>query len=100
LQSVKQWLYNHGRRIASKDKVAYGRKWTLNRVVGQLRKAEVDQACRDKSGATSGATTYLAKYQKVLKSIVDNLSADEREQYEKTALDWNQKAPPADVQRK
>lgn len=60
----------------------------------------MDQACRDKSGAKSGATTYLAKYQKVLKDIVAKLPAEERELYKKTALDWNQKAPPVAVQRK
>lgn len=99
-QSVKEWLYNRGRKRTVNDKVRYLRKWTLKHVVGHVRKEEVDRACREKSGEKSGATTYLANYQKVLRGIVDGLPDDEREQYEQQASEWNQSSPPIEMQRK
>lgn len=99
-QTVKEWLYNHGRKRFTNDRVKYLRKWTLTRVVGHVRKNEVDEACRKRSGEASGATTYLANYQKVLKGIVQALPDDERDHYEQQALEWNQRSPPVEMQRK
>jgi hypothetical protein len=97
---VKEWFYNHGRKNAVKDRVAYVQKWSMKKVVAHVLKAEVDEICREQTGAMSGAQAYIAGYQKALKEVIEGLSAQDKELYQQMAQQWTDQSPPAEVQRK
>jgi hypothetical protein len=85
---IKEWFYNHGRKNAIRDRVTYVKKWSMKKVVGHVLKAEVDEICRNQTGARSGSQEYIAGYQSALKHVVDTLSAEDREKYQQMAEQW------------
>ena len=68
--------------------------------MGHLRKAELDSVCRKKSGQASGTKRYIGAYQHALKDYVDDMPAEEKEQYKEMAKEWNEDHPPVELQRK
>src|ERR1700733_7004057 len=97
---VKEWFYNHGRKNRTKDRVRYFQKWSLKKVVGHVLKTQVEELCKDKTGASPGTKEYIAGYQTALKEGVDDLSAEDRQRYEAMAEDWTNRSPPIEVQRR
>ncbi len=78
----------------------YHRKWNVAAVVGHIRKSEVDILCCEKSGAGRGSKEYLGAYQTVLSAYVNGLSASEKAEFDDMAVEWNERSPPEDVQRR
>jgi cation transport regulator ChaC len=97
-QAVKQWFYNNARK--KDQKVTYMRKWSLRQVVGFVRKAEVQDLCKEQTGSNPGTKDYLAGYQKALAQVMEDMAPEDVEEYLKLATEWNKKSPPAELQRK
>jgi hypothetical protein len=97
---VKLWFYNHGRKRASKDKLNYVRKWTLKLVVGHVKKAEVEEICREETQALPGTQEYIAGYQKALAKVVEDLDEEELSEFQDMVKEWNENKPPPEMQQK
>ncbi|KAG1801904.1 hypothetical protein EV424DRAFT_1545304 [Suillus variegatus] len=74
----KQWLQNQSwRKKDSKPLIKYGRQET---------------------GEMAGSEEMISKWPRAAKSVIDGLSAEEREQVSATAERWNNQAVPPEVQ--
>jgi len=94
------WFYNYGGKGESKEKFRYGKKWTLKRVVGFMRKAEVEEICRRITDSAPGTTKYLGGYQKALSEVLEGLTEEEEAEYRAMAKTWTKKSPPLEIQRR
>ena len=92
------WLYNNGRQRQEK-KLTKARKYTFRHVVAHQQKEDLEAEVRRQSGSVPGTSAYLAKYQAGLKSICDALTKEDIEEYRNTAKEWNEYAPPKEIQR-
>lgn len=97
---VKNWLYNYGRKRDRRDKITYVRRWNLNQVVGHMKKAEIQELCKEETGSKPGTKKYLSGYQKVLGKVMEELTPDEVLGFKEMAREWSEKSPPKEVQRK
>jgi hypothetical protein len=61
---------------------------------------QVEELCREHSQAVPGEKAYLKSYQKVLKAYAEQLSKDQRLQYQETANEWSDRCPPQEVQQR
>lgn len=81
--------------------MTYFRAWTVKKVVGHEKKAEVESEChRLSGGARNGSRDWIAVYQAALKTVTDNLTSDELKDYQQKAKDWTEKSPPENEQRR
>ncbi|KAG2108070.1 uncharacterized protein F5147DRAFT_653150 [Suillus discolor] len=79
----KQWLQNQSRqRGAAKPLIKYGRHWTA----------------RQETGEMAGSEGMITKWLKAAKTVINCLSAEEREEAEAMAERWNNEAAPLDIQ--
>ncbi|KAG1787300.1 uncharacterized protein HD556DRAFT_1312891 [Suillus plorans] len=79
----KQWLQNQSRRRgAAKPLIKYGRHWTA----------------RQETGEMAGSKGMITKWPKAAKTVINCLSAEEREEAEAKAEKWNNEAAPPDIQ--
>ena len=97
---VKTWFYNYGRKRDRQDKITYVWRWNLNQVVGHLKKAEIQELCKEETGANPGTKRYLSGYQKVLATVMEGLRPEEVTEFKEMAREWSKKSPPQEVQRK
>jgi hypothetical protein len=91
-------MYNNGRSRQDK-KLTRARKFTFRHVVAYKHKEELEDKVRTLSGSAPGTTEYIAKYQAGLKNLCDEMSDEDIEEYRMTAKEWNEQAPPEEVQR-
>ncbi|KAG2096762.1 uncharacterized protein F5147DRAFT_778272 [Suillus discolor] len=93
----KQWLQNQSRwKKDPKPLIKYGRRWTARQVLIQTHKDLI----QEETGEMAGSEEMISKWPKVVKSVIDSLLAEEREQVEATAEKWNNQAAPPEVQAK
>ena len=52
----------------------------------------------EKSGHKSGSAGYIGKYQKVVDKLIRRMSAEQWEEAERTAKEWNEAHPTEDIQ--
>jgi hypothetical protein len=97
---VKHWFYNHGRKRNHRNKVNYIRKWSLKKVVGHIKKVEIQEICQEDTGCLPGTKGYISGYQKALASVVEELSPTEEAKLQALAEEWTQRSPPVELQRK
>ena len=97
---MKHWFYNNGRQRTDRNKVNYTKCWTLKQVVGFMKKAEVQEVCKELTNSNPGTREYIAGYQKALGRVVEDLDEDEETEYQKLVTEWNQRSPPTEIQRK
>jgi hypothetical protein len=90
---VKHWFYNNGRQRTDKNKVNYTKHWSM-------KKAEVQEACKELTNSNPGTREYIVGYQKALSRVVKDLNEDEETEYQKLVMEWNKRSPPAEIQRK
>ncbi|KAG2082971.1 uncharacterized protein F5147DRAFT_660329 [Suillus discolor] len=91
----KQWLQNQSRRKKDpKPLIKYGRRWTARKVLIQTHKHLI----REETGEMAGSEEMISKWPRAAKSVIDGLSAEEREQAAATAEKWNHQAAPPEVQ--
>jgi hypothetical protein len=79
--------------------VKYGKRWTLNTVVGFQKKAEIQAACQELTNADPGTKQYIGGYQRALSKVVSDLT-EERDEYAAMAIEWTNRSLPVEVQRK
>jgi hypothetical protein len=97
---VKEWFYNNGRKRDRKDKITYVRRWNFNQVVGHVKRPQIQEICKDETEAEPGTQGYMGGYQQALATVMKDLSQEEVEEYKKMAVEWSNKSPPKEVQRK
>lgn len=97
LQTVKTWLFNNGRQREGR-KLTQLRKYTWRHVVAHLKKAELEGLVRELSSAEPGTSAYFSKYQAGLRTICDELTDDEVDEYKALVKTWNEETPPKKIQ--
>ena len=96
-EAIKNWLYNHSRARARKALVKYGRKWNARSVIMKSRTKDI-AAEFEKAGIPQGSSNMIKGYQKVVGSVMGNLTQEERDAAAEEAIVWNEEQPPAEVQ--
>jgi hypothetical protein len=70
-------------------------------VAGHVLKVEVTTVAADASGEKPGEKTrFLGCYQPALQQIVKGLDAEEQQEYQQMADQWNKEGLPDDIRRK
>jgi hypothetical protein len=69
-------------------------------VVGFQKKAEIQAACQELTNADPGTQQYIGGYQQALSKVVRDLTKEERDEYGAMAIEWTNRSPPVEVQRK
>lgn len=93
IKMYRDWLYN---RRADKPvkKNKFKMTWTTRSVIEHQHKKEI----LAQTGARPGGQDMIKNYQGAVKAVMDGLSEEQLEEARKTAVEWSNKAPPADVQ--
>ena len=99
-QQVKNWFNNNGRKRNARAVFTHGRKYSTERVVGQLYKDKVIAATARLSGKTGGDTAFLPKWWEGCKEVYAGLSDNEQEEVQRLVQEWSRTGPPMDVRRK
>jgi hypothetical protein len=94
---VKTWLFNNGQQREGR-RLTQLRKYTFRHVAAHLKKLELEELVRELSGAKPGTSAYFGKYQAGLKSLCDELTDDEVNEYKVLAKKWNEETPPKKIQ--
>ncbi|KAG2112260.1 uncharacterized protein F5147DRAFT_650907 [Suillus discolor] len=85
----KQWLQNQSRRRgAAKPLIKYGCHWTARQVLIHTHKASI----RQEMGEMAGSEGMITRWLKAAKTVINRLSAEEREEAEAMAEKWNNEA--------
>ncbi|KAG1820782.1 hypothetical protein EV424DRAFT_1347038 [Suillus variegatus] len=91
----KRWLQNQScRRGAAKPLIKYGHHWTASQVLIHTHKALI----RQEMGEMAGSKGMITKWPKAAKTVINCLSAEEREEAEAKVEKWNNEAAPPDIQ--
>ncbi|KAG1798776.1 hypothetical protein EV424DRAFT_1546172 [Suillus variegatus] len=91
----KQWLQNQSWwKKNSKPLIKHGRRWTARKVLIQTHKHLI----QEETGKMAGSEEMISKWPRAAKSVIDGLSAEEREQAAATAEIWNNQAAALEVQ--
>ena len=98
MKRVKEWFGNHARKSKTQSRFTFMRRWHWKQVVGYHKKAEIETTVQELSGASPGDPKYLGKYQKGLLKVCQELNGAEKVKFKKEAKDWNERAPPWDMQ--
>ncbi|KIM64588.1 hypothetical protein SCLCIDRAFT_114580 [Scleroderma citrinum Foug A] len=96
-KGIKNWLYNHSCAHAQKALVKYSRKWNARSVIIKLRMKDI-VAEFEKDGIPQGSSNMIKGYQKVVGSIIGNLTQEEWDAAAEDAVQWNKEQPLAEVQ--
>ena len=64
------------------------------------KKEDIAAAALELSGGAPGSKLFMGVYQKAVDQVWKGLSKEEQEEMKQTAEEWNNRAPPADVQAK
>lgn len=95
MKHVKNWFNVHVRLHQPKAPYIGKMKWTMNRVVGHLYKSEVTTVVVNDLGEKPGEKScFLGCYQPVLKKFVMGLYAEEKQEYQQLAEEWNKQGLP------
>jgi len=99
-QQVKNWFNNNGRKRNARAAYTNGRKWSAERVVGQLYKEEVVAMTATLSCAKGGETAFIRKYWAACKAVHAALSAEKRAEVQRLINEWSNTGPPMEIRRK
>jgi len=80
--------------------VNYTKRWTLKHVVGFMKKAEVQEVCKELTNSNPGTREYIAGYQKHWVEWWRIWMRMKRPNTRKLVTEWNQRSPPTEIQRK
>ncbi|KAF9230858.1 hypothetical protein BU15DRAFT_83097 [Melanogaster broomeanus] len=97
-QAYKNWLYNHGRRKASKRLVKYGKTYTARDVIKVQKKEEIQNLIEVERGAKPGEREMIASYQWGVNQVMNGLTEEEVQEAERQAEEWRKAKPPPEVQ--
>ncbi|KAG1861515.1 hypothetical protein DFJ58DRAFT_725696 [Suillus subalutaceus] len=94
-KTYKQWLQNNShRKQAPKSLIKYGRHWTAWQVLVHTNNALI----REETGEMAGSEGIIGKWPKAAMTIINHLSAEEKEEAQAMAEKWNNEAAPREVQ--
>lgn len=65
-----------------------------------MKKAEIQELCKEETGSKPGTKKYLSGYQKALAKVMEDLTPEEVSGFKEMAREWSDKSPPKEVQRK
>lgn len=77
-----------------KPLIRYGRRWTAHRVLVEQHKDQI----RAETGAIPGSEDMIVRWPEATKTVIDSLSAEEKEAAHVLAEQWNNEAAPPNVQ--
>lgn len=102
-QKLRNYYGNHKaadpEHLESLSSLGLGRDWTVRRVVWNLKKAEIASIIENETGYQPGTGAYLGCYQRITTRVVQNLSEEERLEYQQIADEWMNNGPPLDVKK-
>ena len=81
-----------------KDILPFIRNISLQRVLNNVKREEVEKRMMELHGAKPGEPAYIGHLQALLKEMVDELDEDEREKLEEEQSKWNMTKPTKEVQ--
>ncbi|KAG1794696.1 hypothetical protein EV424DRAFT_1353802 [Suillus variegatus] len=90
----RDWLYNRRAEKTLKKQSKFSKKWTTRLVIEHQYKKEI----LEKTGARPGGKEMIKHYQGAVNAIMADLSEEQLEEANKTAIEWSSSAPPTDVQ--
>ncbi|KAG1880187.1 hypothetical protein F4604DRAFT_1679281 [Suillus subluteus] len=94
-KTYKEWLQNHSHwKPSSKPLIKYGRTWTARKVLVHTHKALI----QEETGEMAGSGEMISKWPKAAKTVINQLSAEEKEEAQAMADKWNNEAAPPKVQ--
>ncbi|KAI6000356.1 hypothetical protein F5J12DRAFT_894806 [Pisolithus orientalis] len=96
-KAIQTWLYNHGWSHSRQALIKYGGSWTLRKVVMHHQKKSIKKVLEE-AGIKQGSTEMIKSYQKAISTIMKSLTAEEIQETEALAKEWNEQQPPWDVQ--
>ncbi|KAI6144272.1 hypothetical protein BKA82DRAFT_148923 [Pisolithus tinctorius] len=77
--------------------IKYGGGWTLRKVVMHHQKKSINKVLEE-AGIKQGSAEMIKSYQKAIDTIMKSLTAEEIQEAEALAIEWNEQQPPQDVQ--
>ncbi|KAG1852097.1 hypothetical protein DFJ58DRAFT_841960 [Suillus subalutaceus] len=94
-ERAREWLQNHShQKPSSKPLIKYGRTWTARKVLIHTHKALI----QEETGEMAGSGEMISKWPKAAKTVINQLSAEEKEEAQAMADKWNNEAAPPEVQ--
>ncbi|KAI6138037.1 hypothetical protein BKA82DRAFT_4021989 [Pisolithus tinctorius] len=96
-KAIQTWLYNHGRSRSRRALIKYGGGWTLRKVVMHHQKKSINKVLEE-AGIKQGSAEMIKSYQKAVDTVMKSLTAEEIQEAEALAIEWNERQPPRDVQ--
>lgn len=95
-QDLKGWMNNNGRQGKEHEMTTLLNAWSERRVVGVLKKAEVEAQAKKTSGAVPGEPAYFGHYQNAITFVKNGLSQEDQAHMAALAVQWTkQGCPPA-----
>ncbi len=73
------------------------KQWTLRGVMSVLCKTDIIEGVKRRFMVDPGTPLFLGLFQTVLSEMMDNLSEEERQKYERQAEEWNQDGVPIEM---
>ncbi len=107
-QSLRTWFGNYASGNAKDDRPGRSksdtrghptsaRAWTAKSACGHIF---ADQVSIEQKALSDGGEKDIGKYRAALSKVFDDLSEEEVKQCEDSAIEWNNKPLPDDIQRK
>ncbi|KAG1751889.1 hypothetical protein EDB19DRAFT_1824763 [Suillus lakei] len=93
-KTYKEWLYSQCHRKAPKPLIKYNKKWKAHRVLIEQNKARILEETRE----MPGSEPMIVKWPEATKTVLTGLSAEEKEEANVLADQWNNEAAPPKVQ--
>ena len=95
-KTIENYFYNHGR----KNKHMFGSitTWTLRKLISHLLGAEITERVHAKWGKGEGSQQqFLGRFQTEIGIYIDELSVEEKAEYEEQVATWNEDGAPMHV---
>ncbi|KAI6143593.1 hypothetical protein BKA82DRAFT_4017350 [Pisolithus tinctorius] len=96
-KAIQTWLYNHGWSCSRRALIKYGGSWTLRKVAMHHQKKSINKVLEE-ARIKQGSTETIKSYQKAIDTVMKSLTAEEIQEAEALAIEWNEQQPPRDVQ--
>ena len=83
---------------ATKEILPYIRNISLQRVLNNVNREEVEKRMLERHGAKPGEPAYISHLQALLKEMLNELDDEEMERLEEEQSKWNTTKPTKEVQ--
>jgi hypothetical protein len=96
MQKIKTWLKNNKEKQNNpvdpepkKFRAKFVKTWDFHAVVSEKMKTQINDRIMEVCGATPGSQRFIAEYKRACKYITENLSPEQKTEFEKLAVEWN-----------